>query len=69
VSDALETETIEIACPTCGAITLKTVAWLRVHSRVNCRCGTVVPITPRTFNHEIAKVNAAVDQLRRSIGK
>ena len=69
MSDAIEGETIEIACPACQGITLKTVAWLRTHSKVSCRCGTVIPLTPRTFNHEIAKVNEAVDQLRRVIGK
>lgn len=69
MSDAVDGETIEIACPTCQAITLKTVAWLKTHTKVSCRCGTVIPLTPRVFNHEIAKVNLAVDQLRRSIGK
>jgi hypothetical protein len=69
VSETIDGETIEIACPTCDATTIKTVAWLKTHTKVSCRCGTVIPLTPRTFNHEIAKVNQAVDRLRRSIGK
>ena len=69
MNDTIDGETIEIACPTCQAVTPKTVAWLKKHTRVSCRCGTVIPLTPRTFNHEIAKVNRAVDKLRRSIGK
>jgi hypothetical protein len=66
VSD-VDGETIEIPCPGCRAPTEKTVAWLKSHKQFTCACGTLVRVTPSTFRHEIAKVSAAVDQLKRTI--
>ena len=69
MSDVSDCETLEIMCPACQMTTTKTVAWLKKHDRIRCCCGVVIPLTPRTFDHEIAKTSQAVDQLRRVIDK
>jgi hypothetical protein len=69
MSDVSDCETLEILCPACEAAMSRTVAWLKKHDRITCRCGAVILLTPRTFDHEIAKANQAVDQLRRVIDK
>ena len=69
MNDVSDSETLEIICPACETATSKTVAWLKNHDRIKCRCGAVVPLTPHTFDHEIAKTSRAVDTLRRAIDK
>ena len=64
-----DNQSIDIPCPDCGHKVAKTIAWLKTHRDFTCRCGARVSLDPSQLRGQIAKVDRAFDDFKRTMGK
>jgi hypothetical protein len=56
---------VNIPCQTCGAITTKTVGWIKLHDNYICRCDAVVKFERRRLPEDVPKTEKKLDHLFR----
>jgi hypothetical protein len=64
-----DNQSIEIPCPKCGNKAKQAIAWLKTNRHYICRRGTRIDLQADQFKREIAKVERASDEIRRTLGK
>jgi hypothetical protein len=58
---------IAIPCKSCGHETKKSVRWMKANRQFTCRCGTVINLHTDELLREIAKVEAEIAKLNRTV--
>ena len=59
---------VTLTCPNCGCENAKTIGWIKTHNQFQCSgCQGTVRVEADQARKELARVDKAVDDLRRSL--
>ena len=66
----LDNDTVDVPCPHCGKKLTQRVAKLKTNPHLTCRhCGQGFDVDPKQFKATLEKVDKAVADLQRKIGR
>lgn len=67
MSGIFDNAEIDIPCKNCRRKTKKAIGWIKVHSQLTCRCGTVIDLDADELRREIARLESEFAKLERTL--
>ena len=67
MQEPIENEELNIKCPKCDLITIKTLGWLSEFSTFKCKCGSEVDARKIFFENENIKIGKEIEKLKSKI--
>lgn len=69
MKSVLDSQTIDISCPSCGHKLRQSIGRLKLNPQLICRCGQVINVNESNMSREIAKVDKGLADLGKALGR